>query len=135
MFLPEFEDDYLPEGYVRIASGKNEGLICRKEYLDLTKEEKERICNGIGASTGLSKHFPNTVWGLNIKECGDIHDYDYYVGGSKEDKIIADKVLLRNCRYMIKNACILLRYPRYMRVNKYYIAVSIGGDSHFNFTK
>lgn len=135
MFLPEFDDDYLPEGYVKIESGENAGLICKKEYLDLTEEEKKKICNGIGAATGLSKHFPNTVWGLNIEECGNIHDYDYYVGGTEEDKKTADKVLLRNCRYLIKNGSFVLRCLRYMRVNKYYLAVSIGGGSHFNFTK
>lgn len=133
MFLPSFNDDFLPDGYVRIKSGEHAGLICRKEYLDLAEDEKRKICNGIGAASGLSKNFPNTVYGLDIGESGNIHDFDYHVGGTREDKKIADQVLLRNARYTIRKGSWLLRYARYSRVNKYYIAVALGGHLHFNF--
>ena len=135
MFLPKFNEDLAIDGYVKIPSGEYEGLLCKPSYLTLSQSEKEKICNGIGAATGLSKHFPNTVWGLSIEECGNIHDYDYFIGGTKEDKDNADLVLLHNSRLLIKRASFLLRYVRNLRVNKYYVAVQLGGNSHFNFIK
>ena len=135
MTIPKFNADYVPEGYIVVPGGEFEGLLARPEFLALDDGKRCSICNGIGASTGLSSHFPNTVYGLNIKKAGDIHDYDYYIGGSDDDKAVADAVLLHNARVLIRRGAWILRFLRNDRVAKYYIAVRLCGKPHFNFTK
>lgn len=131
--IPRFDKSYCPEGYMRVQSGEMEGMLFKPSFFTLESEDRDRICNGIGAATGLTKHFPNTIWGLDIKIAGDCHDYDYYVGGSKHDKEIADKVFLHNMRVLIRKGCWLLRIPRNSRANKYYLAVAVGGSKHFSY--
>lgn len=119
----------IPNGYIQTE----DGLWLRPAFLKLTPEEKKRICNGIGAASGISKHIPDTIWGLNCKKAGDIHDYDYYVGGTVTDRRIADMVFLHNLYKIIKGGCWLFRIPRRMRARTYYATLRLCGFAHFNF--
>ena len=76
-------------------------LTAPAEFWKLDSKEKKRICNGIGPK-GLGWLFPNTVWGLNVKSCGDIHDYMYHIGKYQIDKEVADNVFLNNLQKLIK---------------------------------
>ena len=38
-----------------------DGLWYLRSYAQLTPEEKSKICNGIGAASGITKYFPNTI--------------------------------------------------------------------------
>ena len=131
--IPKFDENYLPEGFVRME-GEYEGMICRREYLDLSEAEKKAICNGIGAAEGLSKLMPSTIWGLDCTESGNIHDQCYFIGGTADDRETADKVFLHNLRVQIKKGTWLLRVFRNNRANAYYVGLRIGGGAHFNFT-
>lgn len=131
--LPHYDEKWIPDGYVRIEGGEYNGLLCKTGFTLLSDKERKEICNGIGAATGLTSHFPDTIWGLDCKAAGDIHDYDYHVGGKSEDRYMADVVFWRNLYWLIENrGAYLLRCLRKRRADKYYIALRVGGDAHFN---
>ncbi len=132
--VPVYRAKYCPRGYVRNEIGKWEGMLARPEYFSLSAEEKAAICNGIGADSGLTVHFPDTIWGLDCKEAGDRHDYDYEIGGTEEDRAIADAVFLHNCRTLIRKGSWWLRWPRERRAVSYYLALRVGGKKYYNFT-
>lgn len=119
----------IPEGYIQ----DERGLWLRPEFLKLSEFAKSRICNGIGAASGLSKHLPSTIWGLDCSVVGDIHDYDYYVGGTVTDRRIADLVFLHNLYVCINGGCRLLKPVRRWRARVYYAGLRLGGYRHFNF--
>lgn len=129
MIVPSYNKDFLPDGYVRTESG----LLCKQGYLDLSPEEKKKICNGIGAATGISSHIPSTIWGLDCSEAGNIHDYDYHTGGVRRDKDLADAVFLHNLKTLIASGTWALRWLRNNRANKYYLILQACGSSHFNY--
>ena len=135
MIIPKYDEGFCPQGYIVAKDGEYEGLLVRPSFLLLSADERKGICNGIGAASGLSKHFPNTIWGLDCKAAGDVHDYDYHIGGGAGDKLIADQVFLHNCRTIIrKRGYWFLRWPRDDRARAYYIALRLCGSSHFNYT-
>lgn len=76
---------------------------------------------------------PDTVFGLNIQPACGIHDYDYGVGKSKEDKEIADLRLLTNTLKIIntQSKSGMLRILRRYRAMSYYNAVVEGGGDAF----
>lgn len=119
----------IPEGYIQ----DERGLWLRPGFLKLTEFDKSRICNGIGAASGLSKHLPSTIWGLDCAIAGDIHDYDYYVGGTITDRRNADLVFLHNLYVVINEGIWLLQGVRKMRARTYFAALRLGGFMHFNY--
>jgi hypothetical protein len=133
--IPKFDSGYLPEGYTRIEEGEFAGMICLESYLVLSPEQKKRICNGIGAATGLSSLMPSTIWGLDCSETGNIHDHGYAIGGTANDREVADKVFLHNLRVQISKGSKMLRWLRNKRAVKYYLGLRIGGSMHFHFTE
>lgn len=79
-------------------------LYAPEGFIALDENTKNEICNGIGPQVriiGIEIPFPQTIWGLNVSPCGDIHDYMYKVGTTKVAKDIADRVLLNNLLRMI----------------------------------
>ena len=88
----------IPIGYIETEKG----LWVQPGFLALTEEEKSKICNGIGAASGLSKHIPSTIWGLDCHEAGDAHDYDYYKGGSGKGMVRASERALTNERLPLR---------------------------------
>lgn len=126
--VPDYDENYCPKGYVKTE----DGMVCREGYLSLGADEKRAICNGIGAASGLSKHLPDTIWGLDCGECGNIHDHGYHVGGTEEDRETDDKVFLHNLRTKIKGGAWLLRHWRNRRAVVYYKALRVGGSIHYN---
>lgn len=71
-------------------------LYAQKPFWNLSEEEKKDICNGIGAR-GAWYNFliPPSIKRL-FKPSGDIHDYDYFVGKTQEDKEVADRRFNQN---------------------------------------
>lgn len=133
MPIPKFDREYLPQGYIRIEDGVFTGMLFRPEYFALTAEEKAQICNGIGADSGITKHFPDTIYGLDCRECGNCHDFDYWRGGNEEDRATADRVFLHNLYVTIDKGSWWLRYLRKSRARTYYVALTLAGRSHFNY--
>lgn len=120
----------IPNGYIETEKG----LWVQPGLLALTPEEKSKICNGIGAASGLSKHIPSTIWGLDCHEAGDAHDYDYYKGGNGKDRRIADQVFLHNLYVLIGDGCWILQWPRNHRARTYYVTLRLVGWAHYNFS-
>jgi hypothetical protein len=107
-------------------------LISSLGYKNLLPEEKAAICNGAGAAgKWISSIIPNTMYGLDCTEAFNIHDYDYDVGASRDDKIRADRNLLNNLLTLINHKGGWLMLPRQWRAMKYYEAVQMMGDEAF----
>jgi len=117
-------------------------LFSPEGYDDLTKEDKKRICNGCGPRSKFD-FVPDTIYGLNISEACNRHDYMYEKAYPNiEAKKEADRVFLNNIIRIIdhetkkrigwdglsfKNPLIWLRKRR---AYKYYLAVkNFGGPS------
>ena len=110
------------------------GLWYLEGYKELTEDEKKKICNGIGAASGLSKHFPSTLWFLDCSETGNRHDYSYHVGGTLQDRRLADKFFLINLYTQIAKGSKLMAWIRRSRARKYWMALALFGGAHFNYT-
>jgi hypothetical protein len=110
------------------------GLYVPKEFAVLSKDERVGICNGCGAKGGLSALFvPNSIYGLDVSICCDIHDFMYEHGTTLEDKEKADRVFRNNLFRVIeahtKNW--FLKRLRLRRAKTYYYFVKEWGGSAF----
>ena len=94
---------------------------------------KKKICNGVGPAGFWGKFIPETIWFLNVSEAANIHDWDYEVGITEEDRIIADSRFLRNLLKIIeiKTKWKWLKKLRITRARFYFLAVSFLGEKHF----
>lgn len=113
-------------------------LLTTEAYEALTAEQKAEVCNGMGSQTTwwnriLYKLIPNHFFGLDMTECGNIHDFMYWKGGTLWDKIVADLVFLYNMLYTIYTAGPTDRKKRYFMAVRYFLAVFWGGKSSFNY--
>lgn len=133
----EFLEMERPEGYCYTPWFKDDEtlfLYAPDGFNSLSSEERESICNGIGASSGLSRLVPDTIWGIYVGIVGDIHDYSYWLGGGTDkDRETADAVFYRNLLAIIEAHGGLLAPLRRWRARKYYLALRVGGWAHFNF--
>ncbi len=125
------------------------------EYQELTPEQKKEICNGCGAKGGIP--VPNTMYGLDLSEPCQIHDFRYYDGETWKDKIFADTEFESNIDIIIewaftqteieyKDSWYMIREPRIafaksvrllrkQRAKKYVYAVRTWGDEAYRFGK
>ena len=107
-------------------------LFAHKGYDDLLPEQKSAICNGMGSANSiLSSFIPNTMYGLDVEECGNIHDYGYHTGTTIAHKEIADRVFLNNMLRVINAKGGFLAFFRRRRALKYYEAVVYFGGPAF----
>lgn len=102
-------------------------------YYDTPKKIRDKIINGCGpaGSKWKSKIIPNTLYGLNISEACNIHDFGYYHGVTLKDKDKADDMFLENMNILISNGTWCLRFLRRRRAKKYYLAVKYFGKKAF----
>lgn len=109
-------------------------LIYPAGYLDLTPEQKSKICNGAGPAEFIDL-VPDTMWGLNMNPTSDIHDYCYFVGKTRFDKIVSDCLYAYNSfAYIMNESFYLMTFLRKNRAMLYVEAVNAFGDTWF-FTK
>jgi hypothetical protein len=108
-------------------------LYAPESYWKLTPEQKSSIVNGCGPGKVLGILVPDSLWGLNITEVCNIHDYCYAMGESIKDKNEADRIFLNNMLRVIDAAqsCWLLRVLRARRAQTYYNAVRDFGGPFF----
>ena len=100
-------------------------------YKALTAAEKSKICNGCG-SKGLGGWLvPDTVWGLNITDCCNIHDYMYSQGATLKDKEYADRIFLNNLVRKIDSGSKLFKWLRRRRALTMHWAVDTFGEAAF----
>lgn len=73
-------------------------LFAPDSYWKLTLSEREGATNGCGA-LGL---VPDSIFGVDVREACNIHDWMYSQGETLEDKEEADRVLLNNMLRLIE---------------------------------
>lgn len=100
-----------------------------KKYHNISPELKAFVCNGAGAKDGIK--VPSSMYGLNLIEAFNIHDFDYWMGVNDDDKRMADRRMLVNTVIMIVNKGGWLMAPRLYRAMTYFIAVAKFGKKAF----
>jgi hypothetical protein len=109
-------------------------LECSIDYRRLALDDIElfKVVNGCGAAGSKFDFVADTVYGLSIKQACFIHDFDYSVGKTLEDKYAADSRFLDNMLAIIHNESTwFLKWPRRLRAMSYYSAVCDMGYSAF----
>ncbi|OMH36284.1 hypothetical protein BGP75_10090 [Motiliproteus sp. MSK22-1] len=71
------------------------------------------------------------MYGLDVEEAGNIHNYMYHIGKTAEDKAEADRTFLNNMLRLINNRGGFLALLRRRRALKYYKAVVYFGGAAF----
>ena len=102
-----------------------------ESYANASEEVRKLVVNGCGAGGWKFDLVPDTIYGLNITEDCNVHDWMYDEGSTEADKDFADAVFLHNLKVRINNAFWLLRPLRRIRAREYYLAVRLAGDSAF----
>ena len=108
-------------------------LWCPQSFALATADEIALVTNGCGSSSARFDYVPDTLYGLSIKRACIVHDWEYFVGATHEDKQIADRRFLDNMLLLIDagSAWQHTRWLRHRRAVKYYQAVRLGGGSAF----
>lgn len=77
---------------------------------------------------------PDKFIGLpDFEVAGDLHDFRYYIGGTKKDKLKADRELRRNMLKLVAQYSLVERARMRVISELYYLAVRIGGNKCFNY--
>jgi hypothetical protein len=115
------------------VGGKKIVLYAPREYLHLKPEARSRICNGCGPKSWKFDLVPDTIYGLSIAECCNIHDFMYWAGKTKRDRMFADALFLLNGVLLIMHASrnAAMKLLRVSRMMKYYLAVALLGGKAF----
>lgn len=100
-------------------------------YRVASKEERKKVCNGCGPAGWKYDVVPDTIYGLYIGDCCDIHDWMYNEGVTAYHKFEADKVFKKNVYKKIKAHSFWLRGVRRARFHWYWLGVTKGGDEHY----
>lgn len=108
-------------------------LYAPRSYWDASEDLLFAVTGGCGPGGVGDLLVPDTIWGLNIRRCCQIHDFMYWEGLCHADKEAADRVFLYNMLRVVqartKNKW--LRRLRVRRAKTYYEAVSTFGGPAF----
>jgi hypothetical protein len=114
---------------------KVQGLFAPLSYRGAPKEVRDIAVNGCGTGGWKGALVPETMWGLDIREACNIHDWMYLAGETIADKEEADRVFLNNLLRIIEtdSRWEWLAALRRRRALKYYEAVRVfGGPAFWN---
>lgn len=106
-------------------------LFAPAEFWQLTKEQRNEICNSCGPK-GFDWLIPDSLCGLSVKAACEIHDFMYYAGETIADKEQADRTFLNNMLRIIEanTEYEWLKCLRKHMAYKYYCAVrNFGGPA------
>ena len=107
-------------------------LYAPKSYVDASQAERDKICNGCGAADAKFDFVPDSILGLSIGCCCDIHDWMYNEGVTLEHKKEADRVFLNNTLRVIENKGGWFKGWRRKIAYGYYSAVKhFGGPAYW----
>lgn len=100
-------------------------------YWEASEEQRAKVCNGCGAKGGTK--VPNTMWGLNIKQACNIHDWMFENGATLADFYFSNAVFIMNLALIIvENGSKWLAPLRLARATKYFLAVQeLGQDAYW----
>ncbi len=122
-----------------------EGLFYQKEvrmqeqltFKNLSKAEKDYICNGCGPKKILAKfgfkRLPKWLSVAQFEGCEE-HDFDYEVGGTEEDRVIADLKLKRAMEIEANKAFFLLAFFRLFIAGHFFKLIQKHGHDHFKYS-
>jgi hypothetical protein len=102
-------------------------LVAPVGFWELTPDQLDDISNGGGPKVVLfgfdigAALVPDSMYGLKLTRCFDVHDYDYYI---KTRKRVADKRMYSNLRAKINSHGGFFRRLRLCRAWLYYQGVS-----------
>jgi hypothetical protein len=98
------------------------------------KGSAAEISGGCGSDKAWIDLVPDRFIGVDISIACKCHDYLYTIGGTKKDKLKADRMFKRNLIALVQNDHNLIFRDTNLALCKiYYEAVRGFGDSSFNF--
>jgi hypothetical protein len=110
-------------------------LFAPRGYWKLDPLTLMELCNGCGTKGLGGLLVPDSLYGINITEACNIHDYMYVEGMFPEDKDEADRTFLNNMLRLITfyGGPRILQWLRRRRAYSYYLAVKhFGGPAFWN---
>ena len=107
-------------------------LYAPQGFWNLSRCARMQLCNGCGPK-GLGLLCPDTIYGLDISEACNIHDYMYAKGLRHSSKREADRVFLYNMLRIIRarTHSRILFWLRKRRARTFYLAVKNFGGPAF----
>ena len=110
-------------------------LVAPITFREASLKELVKVCNGCGSGCAKFDFVPDKIYGTYIGAACDIHDWEYEIGLTEDDKEVADRTFLFNTLTLIDKDCAKKWYkPRFLmrrRAQKYYAAVKLFGDKAF----
>lgn len=108
-------------------------LYAPDSYMSASAEVRDQIINGCGTAGWKGALIPDSLYGLSIHDCCDIHDWMYTVGQVLADKEEADRVFLNNMVRLIgyRRSNWFIRGLRLRAARDYYEAVACFGGPAF----
>jgi len=108
-------------------------LYAPASFIAASAEVRAAVVNGCGAGGWKIDLVPDSIYGLDVSDVCDIHDWMYEAGETLADKEEADRVMLNNLLRKInaKTKYAWLRWLRRKRALKYYQAVAEFGAPAF----
>lgn len=117
------------------ASAVSGFLDAPSSFKNATVQRLQEVCNGCGAANAKFDFIPDRIYGTSIREACIIHDWDYEVGVTNEDKEEADRRFRNNLLRIIHRACKEKWYkPKFLmriRAKEYYAGVKHFGGPAF----
>ena len=107
-------------------------LQAHNSYWDAPDSVKRKYCNGCGPK-GAYFLIPDTLWGLNVTEPCNIHDWCYRTRKTEHDRHDADMMFLDNMLVLIdeNTTSRLLKRLRRRRARTYYKVVHRFGGPYY----
>ena len=100
-------------------------LYAPQEYLQASNDKKFKICNGCGPDNILHRIIPNSIFGVDVTEACNIHDWMTTNSRDLTERLHADSVFFANLKKLINKAggSTLLRWLRVSAARLYHYSV------------
>lgn len=123
-----------------VVKGVVNGVVLEapESYWRMSVEYRNRMTNGCGPGGWKYDLVPDTIWGLDVHDACDIHDWCYFIGKTESDKQESDDMFLRNLNTIImaKTDLAITRRLRMRRARKYHwFVVHCGHDAFWEITE
>ena len=108
-------------------------LYAPESFHAATRDQRNEVCNGCGSQSALFDYVPDTIWGLDISQACNVHDWMWHTGLDERDRTAADLAFLNNMLRLIDAAegVWFMKWLRRKRALKYYNAVRDFGGAKY----
>ncbi len=102
-------------------------LVAPADYWELTEDQKKQIVNQCGPDGPLNSLVPNSLFGLDISDECDAHDWMFVQAKNSRELKEADDVFLMNMKSKVREGTTLLPliWLRESLAHLYYAAVRL----------